>query len=128
LQKGLEPDDCYYISHEREVRGRSDYDRDRDPPPDLVVEVEVPHRSLNRMEIFGAIGVPEIWRAANDGVSFYRLNRSGRYSKIAQSRELPLFTPASLDEYLALRKRMSETAIVRRFVTWVRSTQQKKTK
>ncbi|HEX3657341.1 MAG TPA: Uma2 family endonuclease [Pirellulales bacterium] len=127
-QKGLEPDDCYYISHEREVRGLSDYDPDRNPPPDLAIEVDATHKSLNRMEIYEALGVPELWRATKDGMVFYRLNRSGRYSKIPRSRELPLFTPALIDEYLALRNTKSETAIIRQFVAWVRSTQQKKKK
>jgi Uma2 family endonuclease len=126
VQKGLEPDDCYYLSHEEEVRGRLDYDPDRDPPPDLAIEIDVPYRSLNRMEVYAALRVPEIWRTTDHGVSFYRLNRSGQYSTIRRSRELSLFTPTLLDEYLALRGTMGETTIVRQFVAWVRSNKRKK--
>jgi Uma2 family endonuclease len=32
---GLEPDECYWIAHERQVRGRRDIDLTVDPPPDL---------------------------------------------------------------------------------------------
>jgi Uma2 family endonuclease len=127
-QKGLEPDECYYISHEGEVRGRRDYDSDRDPPPDLAIEVDVTHQSLSRMDIYAALKIPEIWRSTKDGVLFYRLNRSGRYSKISRSRALPLLTPAVIDEFLALRKTKNDTAILRQFVAWVRSTQKKKSK
>lgn len=128
VRKGLEPDECYYISHEQEVRGRLDFDPDRDPPPDLAVEVDVTHQSLNRMHIYAALGIPELWRSTSKGMVFYRLNRAGRYSEVARSRELPLFTPAVLDEYLALRKSKNDTAIIRQFVTWLRGTQKKKHK
>lgn len=126
VEKGLEPDDCYYLSHEPEVRGLEDYNPDRDPPPDLAIEVDVTHKSLDRMSVYAALGVPEIWRATKDGTLFYRLNRSRRYVKIPRSRELPLFTPAVIDEFLALRRTKSEAAVVRQFIAWVRSTQAKK--
>jgi Uma2 family endonuclease len=128
VRKGLEPDECYYISHERQVRGLKDYDPDRDPPPDLAIEVDITHSSLDRLEVYAALGIPELWRATKGGVLFYRLNRLGRYVKISRSRALPLLTPAVIDEYLALRKTKNDTAIIRQFVTWVRSTQQKKSK
>ncbi|HEY5312198.1 MAG TPA: Uma2 family endonuclease [Pirellulales bacterium] len=125
-EKGLEPDDCYYISHEPDVRGLEDYDPDRDPPPDLAIEVDVTHKSLDRMSVYAALGVSEVWRATKDGTLFYRLNRSRRYTKISRSRELPLLTPALIDEYLALRRTKSEAAVIRQFVAWVRSNKRRK--
>src|SRR5690242_6163270 len=40
-ERGLEPDNCFYIEHEPVVRGRDELDLDRDPPPDLAIEVDV---------------------------------------------------------------------------------------
>lgn len=128
LRKGLEPDECYYIRHEPSVRGRDDYDPARDPPPDLAIEVKVTHSPVNRMEIYASLRIGEVWEVGRDGVSFYRLNRAGKYVKISRSRAIPLLTPAVIQEFLALRKTRDETALVRQFMGWVRSAQQKKSK
>src|SRR5258705_1908556 len=61
LAKGLEPDECYYIQHEQDVRGKKRIRLGFDPPPDLVVEVDISYRALNRERIYAAMGVPEIW-------------------------------------------------------------------
>ena len=45
LKKGAEPDKCYYIQNEMLVRGRT-IDLNRDPPPDLVVEVDITHTDI----------------------------------------------------------------------------------
>src|SRR4051794_33080214 len=37
LQKGLEPDECYYIAHADAVIGKRDLDLTIDPPPDLAI-------------------------------------------------------------------------------------------
>ena len=35
LEKGLEPDQCYYITNEPKIRGKLELDLSVDPPPDL---------------------------------------------------------------------------------------------
>src|SRR6266446_3001561 len=40
-KKGLEPDKCFWIENEAAVRGKKDWDAKTDPPPDLVVEVDI---------------------------------------------------------------------------------------
>src|SRR5688572_26565724 len=51
LEKGLEPDECYYFENAERVRGKSEIDLRRDPPPDLVVEMDVTHRSIDRIPL-----------------------------------------------------------------------------
>src|SRR5882724_11813445 len=41
--KGLEPDDCYYIYQAGNMAGRHTLDLATDPPPELVVEVDISH-------------------------------------------------------------------------------------
>ena len=48
LQRGLEPDNCYWIQHESAVRARDEIDLTIDPPPDLAVEVDVTSRSSRK--------------------------------------------------------------------------------
>ena len=47
LAKGFEPDSCFYIGHAQEARGREELDLVTDPPPDLVIEVDITRSSLN---------------------------------------------------------------------------------
>ena len=61
-QKGLEPDDCFWIAHEAEVRGKTIIDLRTDPPPDLAIEVDISRSSLDRMGIYAKLRVPEVWR------------------------------------------------------------------
>ncbi len=46
--KGLEPDECYYFRNEAKMRGRKRLDMKKDPPPELVVEIDIMHRSVPR--------------------------------------------------------------------------------
>ena len=62
LERGLEPDRCFYIRDEARIRGIRQLDLRRDPPPDLAIEVEISHRLLNRVGIYAALGVAELWR------------------------------------------------------------------
>lgn len=62
LQRGIEPDACYYLQHEREMRGKSAIDLADNPPPDLVQEALLTKSSLNNLSIYASFGVPEVWR------------------------------------------------------------------
>src|SRR6266513_286386 len=37
---GLEPDRCFWIAHERAMRGKKRWNAKTDPPPDLAVEID----------------------------------------------------------------------------------------
>jgi len=48
LEKGFEPDECWWIASEPEMRGKEDVDFTVDPPPDLAIEVEISTSLVNR--------------------------------------------------------------------------------
>ena len=60
--RGVQPDRAYYLANEPRVHCMETYEPARDPPPDLVIEVDVTSTSLPRLPVFAAIGVPEVWR------------------------------------------------------------------
>src|SRR5215210_4955601 len=77
LERGFEPDACFYIQHERRIRGKRRIDLTVDPP-DLVVEVDITSPALNKLPIYATIGVPEVWR--HDGERLVILGlEGGRY-------------------------------------------------
>ena len=71
--RGLEPDECYWIQNEALVRNLTKYRLGIDPPPDLIVEVDISRSAVNRMAIYAALGVPEVWRFRKDHLEFHIL-------------------------------------------------------
>jgi len=61
LDRGAEPDNAYYIQNQARVAGRS-VNLQQDPPPDLVVEVDITHTDIDKNRLYAAMGVPELWR------------------------------------------------------------------
>jgi Uma2 family endonuclease len=119
MRRGLEPDHSWWIAHEAQVRGKRRIDLRVDPPPDLAIEVDVTHRSINRMSIYARLGVPEVWRLRAGGLTFQALQPNGRYAEQPHSPTFPLFTPADLTTYMGLRAQHDENEVVRRFRAFV---------
>src|ERR1700730_13945173 len=88
LQKGFEPDSCFYIQHADAVTGKEEIDLKVDPPPDLTIEVDITRDSLNRFPIFAAVGIREVWRFDGTKVMFYQLE-SKRYVETPNSLAFP---------------------------------------
>jgi Uma2 family endonuclease len=62
LQRGFEPDACFYVQSATRIRGKTEFDLTIDPPPDVVIEVDLTNPSLPKFSIFAQLGVPEVWR------------------------------------------------------------------
>jgi len=62
LARAFEPDESYYIAHADEIRPKEEVDLLIDPPPDLVIEVEITSSAIAKLGLFAAMGVPEVWR------------------------------------------------------------------
>lgn len=120
MERGLEPDACYWIANSKALAGRDDYIPMQDPPPDLVLEVDVSSSSLDRMAMFGSMGVPEVWRYADSqGLSFYRLTESGSYAQCEHSPAFPFLSSALLAQFIALREAKDTIAVIREFKAWL---------
>jgi Uma2 family endonuclease len=119
-RRGLEPDACWWIASEPLVRGKTEIDLRRDPPPDLALEVDITHSSLNRLAIYAALGVPEVWRLEGQNLACYLLGSGGRYGVSSLSRAFPGLAVTDLVQFLPLRGQMDENTVVRQFRAWVR--------
>ena len=118
LNRGLEPDECYYIEHEPDVRDRDDIGSD-DPPPDLAVEVEVSRTALDRMGIYADLGVPEVWRLSGTDLVMLRLDESGSYREVDRSEIFPQIPRSVFTELLDRRFETTELKLVRDFRRWI---------
>jgi Uma2 family endonuclease len=118
-RRGLEPDECYYVANEPVVRARADIDFRRDPPPDLAIEIDVTHRSIDRFEAYAKLGVAEIWRHDTEQLTFYKADGKGSYSAIKKSVAFPFFTAAEVQRYVEMLTLMDENSIMDELVAWL---------
>jgi len=121
LAKGLEPDECYYIQNEAAVRGRDDVDLDRDPPPDLVVEVDISQHGVDREGIYAALGVPELWKFDGSRLEAWVLGPDRAYRRQDHSRAFPELAMQDLQRFLDMRRDHDETTVMRAFRDWLRA-------
>ena len=118
LQKGAEPDSCYYIQNVDRIVGRT-IDLVTDPPPDLVIEVDITSPSSRRFPIYQQLGVPEIWRYRGGAVEINRLE-SGEYSLCEQSPTFPIVSTAILNQFLQQADTQDDTTLLRTWRRWIR--------
>jgi len=114
LNRGVEPDCCYYVANALRVIGKRTIDLEIDPPPDIVVEIDITNESLSKFPIYGALSVPEIWRYDSKIVYFYELVKD-RYREITESRAFPELTPAMLATALEECKKDGQDAALDSF-------------
>jgi Uma2 family endonuclease len=120
LDRGLEPDECYWIAHEPQVRGREHIDLTKDPPPDLVLEIEVSRSFLDRLSICAALKVPEVWRWDGETLHVCLLGANGQYAESERSLAFPFLPIAELTRFLKMGATMNEWQLQRTFRAWVR--------
>jgi Uma2 family endonuclease len=121
LGKGAEPDECYWFGdNARYMRGKRQLDLDRDPTPDLVIEVDVTRTSLDRLKIFAAMGVPEVWRSTSRSLQFLHLQEDGTYQPRPTSRNFPTLLVSSVAEFLKQGRTADSTDWIRSFRSFVR--------
>jgi Uma2 family endonuclease len=122
-QRGVEPDACFYVQNAAVVGTKNEIDFNVDPPPDVVVEVDLHHESLWKFPIYAALGVPELWRYDGDSLTIYQL-RDERYVASEASLSLPVFTSALLTEFLVLSPKQDQYDILLAFEEWLETQQQ----
>jgi len=119
-QRGLEPDESYWIQNEPRMRGKREFDLETDPPPDLAVEIDITSSSLPRMSIYASLGIPEVWRYDGATLTFQGLEPGQQYVLLDHSRALPALTPAVILGFLEESDRLSENELMHALIDWVR--------
>ncbi len=120
LARGLEPDQCYYIENENVIWDKEQIDLNQDPPPDLVVEIDVTSSSIDRLSLYASLGVPEVWRYDGNRLIIYQLEAQ-EYTERDVSPTFPFLSQVEMLRFLELRRTTKENALIRLFREWVRS-------
>jgi Uma2 family endonuclease len=120
IKKGAEPDSCYYIQQEPQVRGQQNINLNVDPPPDLVLEIDITSGSLDKLPIYQALGVPEVWRYDGSILTVFVLQTSGNYQSVSQSQVFPALDVKAIPRFIRQSLTDGETVTLRTFRQWVR--------
>jgi Uma2 family endonuclease len=121
LKQGLEPDQCFYVQNVDRIIGKKKIDLTVDPPPDLAIEVEISRRIVQRLPIYEALGVPEIWRDDGKHVRVFVLEKSGEYKQSDISRSFAKLPMNEVDRLLAQADAVDEMTWMRGVRNWVRT-------
>jgi Uma2 family endonuclease len=87
-ESGIEPDYCFYIDNWQAVSGKKRIDWQQDPPPDLVIEIDV--TSYSEVQDYLPYRVPEVWLYKNQQTLIYQLQDTD-YQLQTHSRYFPDF-------------------------------------
>lgn len=105
LERGVEPDSSFSFSGSNR--------------PDLAVEIEVSRSSLDKLPLFAALQITEVWRYDLVRLAIFRLHGVA-YQEVECSSFLPL-TSAEITEQLSRAGDRSHVAWLRDVRAWLRS-------
>ncbi|NJM46434.1 MAG: Uma2 family endonuclease [Alkalinema sp. RU_4_3] len=111
---GAEPDSSFYIQSEPLVRHLTELDLKKDPPPDLVVEVDITSSSDRRFPIYARLGIPELWQFDGKTIQYYLL-QDDEYVPVQISPTFPTLQADMILKYLKERLDVGESQAIRSF-------------
>ncbi len=120
LDRGFEPDTCIYIRNAASIRGKRRIELPSDPPPDLVIEVDITSASIDKMGIYSAMGVAEVWRYDATSLRFFALE-GGKYSARPESAVLPGLTSEVASRFLEDAKTEPRNVWIRKVREWAKA-------
>ena len=116
---GVEPDNCFYFQNEAAIRGKFQFDLNQDPPPDLVLEIDLTSKSLNRFPIYARLGVPEIWCYDSGELKIYQL-QNGEYQEAQISLVFPNLAVQEIPTLIEKNRSLGRRAIRQVVRSWAR--------
>lgn len=120
LDKGTEPDTCFYVANAAAIIGKRRIDLNIDPPPDIAVEVDITNPSIKKLSIYKAMNVPEVWLYNEKRLRIFLLSEKG-YELLTNSRSFPVLTSEALTQTLEQSKTQGQSAALRTFRKWLKT-------
>ena len=119
-KRGAEPDEGYLIASAPAIEGKRNYDYHVDPPPDLLIEIDITSPSLNRLPVYATLGVREVWIYDGEDLEVRILSENNVYEISETSLAFPQLPIAEFAPWIEEAWLTDETTWIRRFREWVR--------
>ncbi|MGK7872091.1 MAG: Uma2 family endonuclease [Xenococcaceae cyanobacterium] len=118
MDRGVEPDESFYIQNQEVMRGRDRIDLTRDPPPDLAIEIDITSRT--QFDNYERLGVPELWRYNGKRLQINVL-QNGKYVESQVSPTFPTLPLVDkIPQMIQQSKRIGRSAAIKAFRTWIK--------
>ena len=118
MVKVIEPDDCFYIQNEVAVRGKKRLNLTVNPPPDLVLEIDVTSRT--HPTIYEVLKVPEIWQFERGKLQI-NIWQDGKYIVSETSPNFPNIPLVDvIPQFLEQSQTLGRNKAMKAFRAWVR--------
>jgi Uma2 family endonuclease len=125
LDRGFEPVDWFYIGPTAismmEPTAMRSLNFQTDPPPSLAIEIEISRRLLDRIDLYAAIGVLELWRFDGSKFAIWSLQANGTYLPVQSSRYFPGVSSSAIAGCVIDMTTVDDAARLRRFREWIRT-------
>jgi Uma2 family endonuclease len=121
FKSGAEPDTCFYVQNAARIIGKRRLDLHLDPPPDIIVEIDISHASRYKFDFYAHMGVPEIWLYDEKLLQIYHLIDKS-YVIANASLAFPVLTGELLTRFLEQSKTEGQSAARRAFRHWLKLT------
>ncbi len=103
---------AFYIRSAQLVRRKKCLDMTVDPPPDLVLEIDVSGDSMDKLPLYAAMQVQEVWRFKDRSVEI-RILEEARYVRRAKSLAIPVLDSKLISELMEASLHMQRPAWAR---------------
>jgi Uma2 family endonuclease len=121
-KQAVEPDSCYYLNNEPLVRNKQHIDLTIDPPPDLVLEIDITSGSLNKLPIYATFKVPEIWRYNGKKLTVFCFNAAtNNYQQLTKSKVFSWLDLELIPQLINQSLDIGETATLKQFRQWIKN-------
>ena len=118
MNSGIEPDDSFYIKNHLQMIGKEKIDLNIDPPPDLVIEIDV--TSKTQLDAYLALAVPEVWRYENDKLQI-NIWQNGKYIESKVSPNFPNLPIAEIiPQFVEESRILGRSPTLRKFRQWIK--------
>jgi len=118
MERGVEPDDSFYIANHARMIGRSKVDLSIDPPPNLAIEIDL--TSKTQLDAYQALKVPELWLFENRQLRIYLL-QNDQYIQSSSSLTFPgLPIIETVTEVVEQARSVGRSPALRAFRQWIR--------
>jgi Uma2 family endonuclease len=121
VERGLEPDDCFWIQNFESILGVDDWVAEVHQPPDLAVEIVVTQGVVDRKEIYSKLGVQELWVFDGGNLVALQLQADGAYQETERSIAFPFLDVSLLVPFLTMDSAVGETALLKQFIAWLKN-------